>query len=293
MCLLLQLQGLSKSFGDRQVLHQLEWELPRGRGLHALLAGPGQGKSVLARILEGMLPAVGDVRVNGAPPGPGALGYVATEPDFGGARVETWLAAARRAGSWDEGIARVVLGDTPAGCAGGRLDRLERARLALALAVAPRPALVWLDDPGRTLGDAERATYVQLVQKALDRHDGGFVLATRDVRPWEALVEDITIMHGGRRLDTAPVSELLRDVKELHFTLKATARGWSALRRAGVLRAATDRLQKAVVVRRADAELKRQLEESMGEEVRMVDLELQQIFEAYVDVSSTGTGTRP
>ena len=80
MCLLLQLQGLSKSFGDRQVLHQLEWELPRGRGLHALLAGPGQGKSVLARILEGMLPAVGDVRVNGAPPGPGALGYVATEP---------------------------------------------------------------------------------------------------------------------------------------------------------------------------------------------------------------------
>lgn len=288
MSSLLQLQGLSKSFGDRQVLQKLAWKLPpAGPGLHALVARPGQGKSVLARILQGVLPADGDVQL------PATFGFAATEPDFAGASVDGWLAAGRAASTWDEGIARVVLGDTPLAGRGGRLGRLERARLALALAVAPRPAVVWLDDPARELDEAQAAEYRDLVRKALDRHDGAYVLATRDVRPWEELLETITILHGGRMLDTAAVAELRRDVRELHFTLKATARGWSALRRAGVLRAQTDRLNKAVVVRRADEALKAQLEESMGEEIRMESLELQAIFEAYVDVSSTGTGTRP
>lgn len=75
---LLSARGLSKTFGDKQVLRGVDLELRSGD--HVALVGPnGTGKSTLLRILTGELPAdAGDFEL----PTKGTIGYLEQHPEF-------------------------------------------------------------------------------------------------------------------------------------------------------------------------------------------------------------------
>ncbi len=61
----IQVRGLSKRFGEQQVLRQLDLDVERGR-INIIVGGSGQGKSVLMKHLMGLLvPDEGTITVDG------------------------------------------------------------------------------------------------------------------------------------------------------------------------------------------------------------------------------------
>src|SRR5512137_3169605 len=84
----LRIEGLTKRFGGRDVLHGLDLTLDEGR-VYGLLGLNGEGKTTLARILMGVIPADGGVvTYKGRRVGFGqsaykrAFGYVPEDPFF-------------------------------------------------------------------------------------------------------------------------------------------------------------------------------------------------------------------
>lgn len=131
--------------------------LEPGEGL--LVRGPaGSGKTSLLRGLLGLVPAGGQVRVLGAPPGAaGSRGRVGYGPQGGGfasgltviEAVDAVAALRRRDGRRalaEDALERAGLGLVPRWRT-ARLDAEGWRRLSLAMGVAGDPELVVLDDP--------------------------------------------------------------------------------------------------------------------------------------------------
>ena len=74
---MIRARGLSRSFGDKEVLHGLDLDVPRG-GFLVVTGRNGAGKSTLIALIAGLLaPTEGELDVEVAR---GAIGYVAHEP---------------------------------------------------------------------------------------------------------------------------------------------------------------------------------------------------------------------
>ncbi len=127
-----------------------------GEGL-LIGGGPLSGKTSVLRALIGLVPARGEVRLFGAPPGPPParpVGYGPEGRDFAGhlrlrevvhavaaLRVRAGVRAAREAALERAGLGLV------AGLRTRRLDEEGFRRLSLAVAIVGDPDLVVLDDP--------------------------------------------------------------------------------------------------------------------------------------------------
>jgi ABC-type multidrug transport system fused ATPase/permease subunit len=177
--------------GGRQVLAGASLAVPRGR-VTALLAPSGAGKSTLLRCLNRLLePDEGVVLLDGVdvreieprtlrrrvglvPQAPVMLpGDVAANVGYGldGIPGERLVAASEQAGLDESFLAR-----TAAELSGG-----ERARVALARAIARDPEVLLLDEPTAAL-DPDTADRVAQTLRALADQGLGICLATHDLR---------------------------------------------------------------------------------------------------------------
>jgi ABC-type nitrate/sulfonate/bicarbonate transport system ATPase subunit len=165
---ILQVDGLSHSFGERHVLRNLSLSIDAGESV-ALLGANGSGKSTLLRLVAGLLtPTSGRINLVGSAAAAGRpeVGIVFQE-----ARLLPWrtvlrnvtlplelagepLATARATA--EAALARVSGGGlvdrNPAEISGG-----ERGRVALARALVRRPSLLLLDEPFAALDAITRA----------------------------------------------------------------------------------------------------------------------------------------
>ena len=193
-------RGLVKAYGGRRVLDGLDAAFPAG-ALVAVVGPSGSGKTTLLHILAGLvLPDVGEVEVDGrALAGLGrearaalrrqAIGWVGQSPGLvphldARENIELGLAvrgsgAAEAAAAATELLALVGL----AGRDGLRVSRLssgERQRVAVARALAARPALLLADEPTARL-DYESARATGVLLDRLARETGtAVVCATHD-----------------------------------------------------------------------------------------------------------------
>ena len=63
--LLVEISAVSKSFGEKEALNRIDWDLPRGR-ISGLLGPNGAGKTTLFRLLMGILKATeGTLKIAG------------------------------------------------------------------------------------------------------------------------------------------------------------------------------------------------------------------------------------
>ena len=205
---LLRIERLSKSFGRKRVLEDFGLAVESGR-VYGLLGRNGEGKTTLARILMGVIPADGGViTYKGQPIGFGQsvykreFGYVPEDPFFyEGMTVRDLLDFnARFYPKWDRkratsDLERFAL-DPKARVAA--LSRGQKLKLGLAVALAASPEFLILDDPTSGLDVPTRRDFLRDIIRELASSGTTVLFATHLVHELERIVERLLIIHGGR-----------------------------------------------------------------------------------------------
>jgi iron(III) transport system ATP-binding protein len=227
----LECRGLVMSYGDRAVLAGVDLVVPQGT-LTAVLGASGSGKTTLLRVLIGFVAAdAGVVSIGGTvvadagrvhvAPDKRAIGYVAQEgalfPHLTVAEnVGFGLPRSERSGSriGDAldlvGLDRHYADRQPHELSGG-----EQRRVALARALAPRPAVVLLDEPFSGLDAASRAETRAAVADGLVAAGATAVLVTHDQAEALSTGREVAVLRDGRLVQTAAPDALYRSPVDL------------------------------------------------------------------------------
>ncbi|MGU7773604.1 ABC transporter ATP-binding protein [Burkholderia sp. MR1-5-21] len=222
----LRIHGLSKSFGEHAVLHDIDLTVTRGSRL-ALLGPSGSGKTTLLRILCGFERAErGIVEIDGRrvaapdlhlPPEQRRIGYVPQEgalfPHLSVAdNIAFGLprAARRQHHRVGELLEMVGLPASYAGRAPQQLSGGQQQRVALARALAPEPSLVILDEPFSSLDTSLRHETRSAVAAALTAAGATSVLVTHDQPEAMTLGDEVAVLWEGRIVQTAAPQTLYR-----------------------------------------------------------------------------------
>ncbi|GAA0502775.1 aliphatic sulfonates import ATP-binding protein SsuB 1 [Saccharopolyspora subtropica] len=218
--------GLTRRFGDRTVLDELDLEIEPGQFV-ALLGPSGCGKSTLLRILADLDREItGEVEV-------AARRAVA----FQAPRLMPWKRVWRNVvlglpGRPDKQRAVAALEEVGLGhrvdvwpkvLSGG-----EAQRASLARALVREPDLLLLDEPFSALDALTRIRAQQLVGQLWQRHGCAILLVTHDVEEALLLADRVLVMRDGRiRYDQVLDLERPRDVADPTFVaLRADLLSW-------------------------------------------------------------------
>ena len=196
------LDGLGKSFGERQVLREVDLRVGAGEFV-AVIGRSGCGKSTLLRLLAGLdAPSTGSLDAGDAS---------GTRFMFQDARLLPWarvvdnvalgLAGDDARDRALEALAQVGLADRanewPARLSGG-----QRQRVALARALVHAPKLLLLDEPLGALDALTRIDMQRLIERVWTRHGFTALLVTHDVAEAVALADRVLLIEeGGLALD--------------------------------------------------------------------------------------------
>jgi iron(III) transport system ATP-binding protein len=228
----LRCSSISASYGGRTVLAGVDLFVPEGT-LTAILGSSGSGKTTLLRVVMGFVApdsgvvSVGDrvvadsVRVHVAPD-KRAVGYVAQEGalfphltvaenvGFGLSRSERKVRRHVEEALALVGLERGYAERRPQELSGG-----EQRRVALARALAPRPAAVLLDEPFSGLDAALRAETRSAVLGALTATGATAVLVTHDQAEALSTGREVAVLRDGRLVQTATPPVLYRTPVDL------------------------------------------------------------------------------
>ena len=205
---LLRIERLSKSFGRKRVLEDFGLAVESGR-VYGLLGRNGEGKTTLARILMGVIPADGgSITYKGRRIGFGQsaykreFGYVPEDPFFYEDMTVRHLLDfnARFYPRWDKKRAASDLerfGLDPKSRF-GTLSRGLKLKLGLAVALAAAPEFLILDDPTSGLDVPTRQDFLRDVIRELAASGTTILFATHLVHELERIVERLLVLHGAR-----------------------------------------------------------------------------------------------
>ncbi|HEY2022394.1 ATP-binding cassette domain-containing protein [Paraburkholderia sp.] len=204
-----QLRGVGKCYGEREVLSGFDLSIERGSFV-AIVGRSGCGKSTLLRLVAGLEAASAGVLEKRA--GDGAP--LDTRIMFQDARLLPWKSVLHNVmlglgrGARDD--ARAVLAevgllqradDWPAQLSGG-----QRQRVALARALVHRPHLLLLDEPLGALDALTRIEMHTLIERLWREHRFTALLVTHDVHEAVALGDRILLVEEGRIALDQPVA---------------------------------------------------------------------------------------
>ncbi|NED97594.1 ABC transporter ATP-binding protein [Phytoactinopolyspora alkaliphila] len=219
-----QVAGVTKSFGDVEVLHGVSMTVPAG-GTLALLGPSGCGKTTLLRIIAGLEQAdAGTVTVGHAvltdgrrmvPPERRHVGMVfqdwALFPHLSvaanvayGLRRLPGEEARRRVADALAMVGLSALADrAPETLSGG-----QQQRIALARAIAPRPAVLLLDEPFSNLDAALRGQVRTEVHQLLTKLGVTTMFVTHDQEEAFVLGDTVAVVRDGAVVQQAPPTEV-------------------------------------------------------------------------------------
>jgi iron(III) transport system ATP-binding protein len=99
----------------------------------------------------------------------------------------------------------------------------EAQRLGLVRALAPKPAVLLLDEPLRSVDVHQRDGLVLLLRGARRRTNLTTILVTHDRDEALALATDLVVLHEGQLVEQGPAMVLLRSRKRVHGGVPAGA----------------------------------------------------------------------
>jgi len=205
---ILTIEGLSKSFGRKEVLRGLSMSVEKGK-VYGLLGLNGEGKTTLIRILMGVIPGdSGKVIFQGRPVRFSSsrykadIGYIPEDPFF-----YDWMTVGGLLGfnrgfyrRWNFGKASAYLEKfgLEARARIRTLSRGMKLKLEFVAALAAEPELLVLDDPTSGLDVPTRRDFLREIIAELASSGTTVLFATHLVHELERIVERVGILHGGR-----------------------------------------------------------------------------------------------
>jgi ABC-2 type transport system ATP-binding protein len=202
--LVIQTRGLTRYFGARPAVYELNLEVPRGN-VFAFLGRNGSGKTTTIRMLLGLLqPTRGTGGILGCdiraiPPETRArIGYLTEEH-----QLYRWMRVGECGGfqsrffpRWNDKIFRGVIGHFQLDPMSRvrDLSRGERAGLCLALTLAPDPELLILDDPGLGLDPVARRSLIESMIYLTRRSDRTIFFSSHHLGDVERVADWIAIL---------------------------------------------------------------------------------------------------
>jgi ABC-2 type transport system ATP-binding protein len=294
----IEIAGLNRHFGSKQVLADVRLAVPRGT-VFGLVGVNGAGKTTLIRHVLGLLRAqTGTVRVFDRDPAvdpAGVLvrvGYLSEEPDLPGwMRVGELLRYTRAFyPTWDPEFARELSQSFNLDLRARvkHLSKGQRARTGLVLALAHRPQLLVLDEPSSGLDPIVRRDILGAIIRTIADEGRTVLFSSHLLHEVERVADRVALIDRGRIV----FSGELEAIKAMHHRLtvrfaedqppalagalawERIGAEWSALcsGRLGELQAAAVACGAEVVGRRVPT--------------------LDEIFVARVGTSTTGAGSR-
>jgi ABC-2 type transport system ATP-binding protein len=201
-----EVKNLRKRYGELNALDGISFTVRRGE-IFGLLGPNGAGKTTTLECLEGLRRAdSGQLRVMGVDPAReprrlvqliGVQLQTGALPDYIGVGEAMRLFSAYHGAAPDCGLLeRLGLGEKMA-AQYHTLSTGQKRRLALSLAVAHRPPVLFLDEPTAGLDVATRATLHEMMREL--REEGAtIVLSTHDMAEAEAMADRVAILLQGR-----------------------------------------------------------------------------------------------
>lgn len=226
---LIELRGISKSFGPVRVLSDVSFDVRPGE-VHALLGENGAGKSTLIKIMGGVhRPDGGEIRVGGIPvafPTPGAAAKAGVAivyqelllfPELSVAE-NIFIGHAPRAAlnrlDWKRmrAEARRLLDDLDSPHIDvdqgvGTLSVANRQRVEIAKALSQKARVVVMDEPTASLTETDVAQLMQIVRRLRGR-GVGIVYISHKLPEVLALADRVTVLRDGTLVGTAPIAEV-------------------------------------------------------------------------------------
>lgn len=218
--------------GRRPVLRGVSLDVPRG-AVHGLVGESGGGKTLVGRAVLDILPAAavvtgGAIRISGRPPGSGGppgreISMILQDPMAAlnpvlriGTQTTDVLrkhlglsrsAARARARELLEAVrireAEQVLRKYPHELSGGM-----RQRVIIAIAFACDPRLVIADEPTTALDVTVQKRILRLIKEQQSRTGAAVLFITHDLGVVAKICDEVSVIHAGRVLETAPVADL-------------------------------------------------------------------------------------
>jgi|CXWL01.1.fsa_nt_gi ABC-2 type transport system ATP-binding protein len=219
-------EGLTVRYGDLVAVDDVSFTALAGE-VTAVLGPNGAGKTSTIEVCEGFRRAdAGSVRVLGLDPARDQqrlserMGVMLQDGGvYPSARVRDcvrhYCALYQRGADADEIITTVGLGDRHS-TTWRRLSGGEKQRLSLALALAARPDVAFLDEPTAGVDVHGRDTIRQVVRELAE---GGcaVVLATHELDEAERIADHVIIFDRGRTVADGTLDELRRGHDEVRF----------------------------------------------------------------------------
>jgi ABC-2 type transport system ATP-binding protein len=181
--------------------------------------------------------------------------------------------------TWDHNLALKYLHDfeLPLRTRIKHLSKGQNVRLGLVLALAHRPEVVILDDPALGLDPIMRKQFNRDLITHLQGEGRTVFYSSHLLYEVEPVADEVAILHEGRIIRQAETEALRRDVKQVILSHDTLATVREDLQ---ILDERADAGDVAVVIERAEWTIERLRREAI--EHRVVDLNLDEIFEAYV-----------
>ena len=219
---ILKAEGLNKSYGKNQVLHNLELELLPGK-IYGLIGRNGAGKTTLLGILTGQnTKNSGTVTYDGQSvwENQEVLNRICFSRElsptlFSGPnnlKVSYYLrSAAIYYPGWDKEYAQRLLeefGLNPK----KKISQLSKGQMSMVtilIALASRAPLTILDEPAAGLDVVMRERFYQLLLEDFAQTGRTFVVSTHIIEEAASVFENVIILDQGRIIENCPTEELI------------------------------------------------------------------------------------
>ncbi len=282
----IQAEMLTRRFGPEEVLRGIELNVEPGQVI-GLVGTNGSGKTTLIKCLLGLLKAttgkcrlLGEDSWNLSAAAKARLGYVSQEfeilpwmtvqgmCDYTGAFYEQWHKAhvERLLDEWQLVRKKRV----------GALSVGQRQKLAVILALGHHPELLMLDEPVASLDPLARRQFLQSLVEFTEAEENTILFSTHITSDLERIASHVAILREGRVAWFGPLDELKDGCKRLRiFSARPLPYEFHV---PGAIRYDLQGNQGLVTVATLDDEVLRTLADKWQLEVRVEDLNLEEIF---------------
>ncbi|KEP71228.1 ATP-binding cassette domain-containing protein [Thioclava sp. BHET1] len=224
---MIEISGLSKSFGAKQVLRGVDLVVPSGQST-VIIGGSGTGKSVLLKCILGLVqPDGGTIRLDGQDIRNGARDAFLARFGmlFQGAALFDSLPV------WHNVAFRLLRGSLARPKAEARaiaLDKLRRVgldadvadlfpaelsggmqkRVGLARAIAADPEIIFFDEPTTGLDPIMAGVINALIREIVSEMGATAITITHDMSSVRAIADRVAMIHAGKIRWEGPIADL-------------------------------------------------------------------------------------